>query len=62
MNKSIEERVKDIVETNEFLTITEKSEIICLIECFKGTDLIIKQLMDERSQLINEINDMRDKE
>ena len=56
MNKSIEDRVKDIVETNELLSLKEKSEIICLIECYKGSDLITKQIMNERYQLQNKID------
>lgn len=56
MNKLIEDRVKDIVETNEFLSLKEKSEIICLIECYKGADLITKQIMNERYQLQNKID------
>lgn len=55
MNKPIEEKVKAIVETNEYLTLKEKSEIICLIECYKGADELAQKLTKENESLKDEL-------
>lgn len=54
--KPIEERVKNIVENSELLRITEKSEIICLIECYKGADQLAQQTAKENEKLKTAIN------
>lgn len=54
--KPIEERVKNIVENNELLNIKEKSEIICLIECYKGADKLAQESVKENEKLKAAIN------
>lgn len=51
MSKPIEERIKVIVEENETLNIREKSEIICLIECYKGADKLAQDSVKENEKL-----------
>ena len=55
MNKPIEEKVKLIVENNEYLTLKEKSDIICLIECYKGADKTAQKLAKENESLKDRI-------
>ena len=54
--KPIEEKVKTIVEKNEYLTMLEKSEIICLCECYKTADQLAQQLMEQDKKLKAAIN------
>lgn len=56
MNKPIEEKVKLIVENNEYLTLKEKSDIICLIECYKGADQTAQKLAKENQDLKNQLS------
>ena len=54
--KPIEERVKNIVETSALLNIKEKSEIICLIECYKSADKLAQELYKENEKLKDQLN------
>lgn len=51
MSKPIELKVKDIVENSELLNIREKSDIICLIECYKGADTLAQKLAKENEKM-----------
>lgn len=51
----IEEKVKKIVDTNEYLSIQEKADIICLIECYKSSDEMAQEFYQENEKLKNRI-------
>lgn len=55
----IEDKVKEIVETSSMLSIREKSDIICLIECYKNVDNLSKLCMEKIVDTITTIESLR---
>lgn len=55
----IEDKVKEIVETSSMLSIREKSDIICLIECYKNVDNLSKLCMEKIVDTITTLEALR---
>lgn len=56
----VEDKVKNIVETSETLSIREKSDIICLIECYKNVDNLTKLCMEKITESVSKLEELRD--
>lgn len=54
----IEDKVKEIVGTSETLSIREKSDIICLIECYKNVDNLTKLCIEKITQSITSLEEV----
>lgn len=59
MDEKIEDKVKKIVETSSMLSIREKSDIICLIECYKNTDKQIQEYIKKIDGTITALDNLR---
>lgn len=55
----VEDKVKKIVETSSTLSIREKSDIICLIECYKQVDNLTKFCMEKIVDTITTLESLR---
>lgn len=55
----IEDNVKKIVETSSTLSIREKSDIICLIECYKNIDNLSKLCIEKITQSVKKLEEVR---
>lgn len=51
----IEDKVKNIIDKNEYLSVKEKADIICLIECYKSADKMAQEFYRENEKLRNAI-------
>ena len=59
MIKPVEERVKTLIEQNDTLSIREKSEIICLIECYKGADTLLQRYFKNINESMSRLEKLR---
>ena len=59
-NEYFEDKVKEIVETSSMLSIREKSDIICLIECYKNVDNLSKLCMEKIVESVTRLEKLRD--